>query len=195
MKIYAPPEVIPPSRGAMLTAALAYARMGFPVFPTLPRRKRPMTKHGVHAATRNEVLIRQWWEKVPHANVAIATGAHLVVIDVDVKNGSHGLDSFMHLLRVMKTSVRAMVNHGSKIVLTPSSGFHIWIPDYAGNPPPSRNFRNGLEIKAEGVYVLAPPSVTWLTERDRELGGYRPGTPEDIYLLLETPHPAELESC
>src|SRR5258708_4431274 len=57
-----------------LEYALAYARVGFAVFPCRPRGKEPITKHGFKDATRDEAQIRKWWTRWPDANIGIATG-------------------------------------------------------------------------------------------------------------------------
>ena len=37
--------------------------------------KHPLSRHGVHDATTDPVLIGEWWRRSPGANVGIATGA------------------------------------------------------------------------------------------------------------------------
>ena len=67
-------------------AALAYAKHGIRVFPIQPNDKRPFPRsHGCLDATTNTDVITRWWTDHPNANVAIATGAGLVVIDIDTK--------------------------------------------------------------------------------------------------------------
>ena len=68
-------------------AALHYGKLGYKVFPCKPKGKSPMTSHGCKDATTDLSKIKEWWSKIPNANIGIATEG-LVVIDVDpVKEG------------------------------------------------------------------------------------------------------------
>ena len=59
----------------MLRAALAYAAMGFAVFPCASKGKTPLTGRGFKDATKDHEVIRALWSAHPGANVGIATGA------------------------------------------------------------------------------------------------------------------------
>jgi len=75
---------------AFLELALDWARVGGYVFPCKPRSKQPLgtlVPHGWKDATNDEAQIRDWWGRVPDANVAIACNpSNLCVVDID-----HGL--------------------------------------------------------------------------------------------------------
>jgi hypothetical protein len=140
--------------GAMLAAALAYAEAGLNVFPLKPRSKVPATSDGLKSATTNVERVRAWWQQWPEANLAIRTGddSALVVIDVDVQHGGAG--SLRELER----------RHGdlpkTARVLTGSGGQHV----YFRHPGPEiRNSAGklgaGLDVRGDGGYVVAPPSV------------------------------------
>ena len=71
--------------------ALAYAAIGWPVFPCRPGSKEPATRNGFHDATTDHAQIREWWRREPDRNVAIATGAPGPdVVDVDVREDGSG---------------------------------------------------------------------------------------------------------
>src|SRR5262249_10892359 len=91
--------------GAMLDAALEYARRGVAIFPvwgidrdrcgcrafdcTSPG-KHPVAScapHGFKEATTDEATIRAWWTRFPNANIATPTGVWCDVVDVDPRNG------------------------------------------------------------------------------------------------------------
>src|SRR5215208_2537952 len=95
--------------GRNLSSALEYARRGRPVFPCYevgpeghcscrkglqcehpgkhPRWERGTLEHGHLDATTDEALIRHWWGKWPHANVAALVLRGEMVLDVDPRNG------------------------------------------------------------------------------------------------------------
>ena len=79
----------------MLERALAYADLGWAVFPLMPNSKAPLTKHGFKDASKDPADIKRWWTDQPAANIGIATGviSGLVIVDVDVKNGAKGNES------------------------------------------------------------------------------------------------------
>lgn len=130
----------------MLDAALEYASLGLRVLPC-GRRKLPMTEHGVHDATTDTNTISDWWARSPDANVAIACGEGLVVLDVDPR---HGGDASLRELEH---------EHGDIITLTARTGgggMHLYL---RGDLPQRVGFRPGLDLKAAGGYVIAPPSM------------------------------------
>jgi len=83
----APPRQ--PSAGEIaraLEAALRYARLGYAVLPLAPGEKRPMgslVDHGLREATRQEDVIRGWWERAPKAGVGILPPSGVLVLDCD----------------------------------------------------------------------------------------------------------------
>jgi hypothetical protein len=149
---------------AMLSAALAYAARGWPVFPCVARGKAPLTSHGFKDSTTDLATIRSWWRRWPDANVAVATGAPGPdVLDVDTKHGAPG----MELLERVKLT--GLLRGAFSLVRTPSGGMHLY---YAGSERTGGAVgeRRALELKATGGYVLLPPSAVLLD--DGELRAY-----------------------
>jgi hypothetical protein len=135
-----------------LRAALAYARIGWPVFPCRPGEKIPATAHGHLDATTDPERIASWWRSAPARNVAIATGSPGPdVLDVDVRGSGSGFAAFGRLRRA------GLAGGPGVVVRTPSGGIHAY---YAGTGQ-----RNGhlaaqhIDFRSHGGYVLAPPSV------------------------------------
>jgi putative DNA primase/helicase len=132
-------------------AALYYAGLGWPVLPLRPRAKAPLTKHGYKDATTDERTILSWWTRWPNANVGIATGSPsgVVVLDVDPRGG--GLESLRDL----------MDRHGplpqTPIVETGGGGLHYYFA--VRGSVRTRRLAPGLELKADGGYIVAPPSL------------------------------------
>jgi hypothetical protein len=149
---------------AMIDAAMTYAARGWPVFPCKPGQKEPNTEHGFKDATTDRAAIRNWWTRHPQDNVAIATGAPGPdVIDVDVKGGVNGYVALNKLRRA------GLLTGAGLLVRTPSGGLHLY---FAGTGQEcGRLPEHGLDFKAHGGYVLAPPSV--IGDRCYELGDER----------------------
>ena len=136
----------------MMRSALTYAGKGLHVFPCLPRDKRPATANGVKAATADPDTIRRLWQPLPEANIGIATGkpSGIFVVDVD------GIDAESELRKLE-------AQHGAlppSVEVITARGRHVYfkMPD-----APIRNSAGklgpGLDIRATGGYVLAPPSI------------------------------------
>ncbi len=159
-----------------MSEALEYARRGWRVFPChVAARigfgcdaiacscsdgincddagKHPACAHGFLDATLDATVIRAW----PSArNVAIATGAHsgLFVVDVDPRNG--GSATLAALER----------EHGAfprdAVVVTGGGGVHLYYQyPKSGAPIGScgNAFGQGVDLKGDSGYVIAPPSV------------------------------------
>jgi hypothetical protein len=116
--------------------------------------KHPRTSNGLLDATTEIGKVRDFWERWPTANIGIATGpSGLVVIDVDPKNG--GDVSFESLRAEL-----APETFGTVTALTGGGGEHYYFRDEGAR------FRNsasliapGIDVRAVGGYVVAPPSV------------------------------------
>ncbi len=138
--------------GGLLLAALDYAGRAWYVFPCR-RDKTPATKHGVKDATIDAVQVRRWWIAHPNASIGIACGpSGLVVIDIDAKYGglegwkklkeAHGIDD------ATWTSITG--GGGQHLVYRAPAGFRG--RNSAGKLGP------GLDVRADGGYIIAPPS-------------------------------------
>jgi Bifunctional DNA primase/polymerase, N-terminal len=94
-----------------LTAALAYAKQGFAVFPLAPRSKLPLIparegSHGLHDATTDLDQIGAWWTAHPTANIGLGTGVRFDRVDVD---GEAAVDAIhFDVVTVMSLSPLAM---------------------------------------------------------------------------------------
>jgi len=138
------------ANGQLLEAALAYARLGYPVFPCAPGGKTPITKHGCKDATTDEKQVEAWWRQHPSANIGIAT-AGLLVVDVDGPGNPWLADQPEKRQELTCTPLS----------LTPSGGRH-----HLFRQPPGRSWGNTtgklapkIDTRADGGYIVAPPSV------------------------------------
>jgi hypothetical protein len=131
--------------------ALLYAQVGWPVFPCLPGQKLPATKHGFKDATTDPDRITHWWAKAPHNNVAVATGAPGPdVLDVDIHQSGNGFAAFNRLKR------EGLLGGARAYIRTPSGGLHAY---FVGSEQASGRLpEHHLDFRAQGGYVVAPPS-------------------------------------
>jgi Bifunctional DNA primase/polymerase, N-terminal len=137
----------------LLEAALAYAARGWRVLPIQPRDKIPITAHGKDDATTDETTICTWWRQFPNANVGVATGAASGIVVLDVDAGRGGLEA---LARLGSEGRQLPVTLTS---LTGGGGRHLLF-EHPGRPVSNRsNIAPGLDVRGDGGYIVAAPSV------------------------------------
>ena len=161
----------------LLLAAIGYADKGWKVFPLhtpnldgtcscMKSRcpdvgKHPRTEHGVKAATTELETINQWWTWWPQANIGIATGSTsgIVVIDIDGDRG--GIESWQEF--------QDMHGRIETLASTTGAGLHLYLicPSGVSLKSISNGLGRGIDVKAEGGYVVAPPSLHWNGNRYR----------------------------
>lgn len=142
------------SKKALLEWALYYARNGWRVFPCKPGEKTPATKNGFKDATTEQQQIQEWWSVAPY-NIGLATGGGLAVLDVDINHGAGKFGD--ETLNDLERRYGALPN--TLTVLTGSGGAHYY---FASNDPALTvgvNIAPGLDYRAGGGYVIAPPSI------------------------------------
>lgn len=144
------------------TEALRLAKLGFRVFPVRTegdKAKTPYVRWKTEAATHGR-QIDVWWDRWPTAAIGIATGRlpdgrHLMVVDLDVKNeGINGIAAFRKLAG---NNALPVTPHAT----TPSGGEHWYflMPKGADIRNSVRTLGSGIDVRGEGGYVVAPPSV------------------------------------
>ncbi len=164
---------------ALRTAALDYARRGWPVLPLYPVFDRscgcgdPLCKspgkhplravvhNGLHGASAFAALVAPWWTQHPNANIAIRTGqaSGLVVIDLDDKphEGRDGPATWRRLLTVHADGATP----DTVEALTGGGGRHLYFqaPDGVVIASSKDALGPGIDVRAENGYVVAPPST------------------------------------
>lgn len=155
-------------------AALHYALAGYPVFPlhnpifqgdavrcscrdwqTCQKvGKHPRTWHGIKDATTDLETIRGWWRQWPNANIGLATGVKsgVFVLDIDPKSGG------FHNLEDLEDAYGGLP--GTTTQRTGSNGQHriFRYPDVRIKNSASE-IAPGLDIRSEGGYIVAAPSL------------------------------------
>lgn len=141
--------------GALGAAARWYAQHGLPVFPLTPGGKVPLParmdccwgshQRGCRDALTNVQAVEHWWRVHPTANIGLATGHVVDVLDVD---GTAGWRSWLD---------GADWPQVLGAVSTPRpGGVHRFIRRTGrGN---GQRIAPGIDYRGAGGYVVAPPS-------------------------------------
>ena len=132
----------------LLDAALAYAARGWRVLPLRPRTKIPATAHGLHDATTDEETIRAWWDEDPARNVGVATGAESGIVVADLDDA--GASAWWREQWPGTLICYQRTGRGEQVVLRHPGG---QVRNSASRVHP------GVDIRGDGGYVVAPPSV------------------------------------
>jgi len=130
--------------------------------------KHPRTRRGVADATVDPAQVRRWWERWPSANIGIATGRGLIVLDVDGPEGQAAIRGRHVPLTVTARSGRD------------GGGYHVYLRAPAGVRLVNRSGAlPGVDLKTDGGYVVAPPSMH-ATGRRYTWGEYT--SPGDVWI-------------
>jgi hypothetical protein len=132
----------------------------------------------VKDATTDAATVRQWWRQWPTANVAIATGAGLMVLDIDPdKGGDESLEDLQRIGRLPETLE----------VITGGGGRHYYLETREAVGNSASKLGPGLDVRGNGGYVVAPPSshasggsYTWEGFDDEGALGVAPGWLVDL---------------
>jgi putative DNA primase/helicase len=172
----------------MCSAALQYARRGWPVFPCRERdetrviggaggktrtfkAKAPYTGNGLKDATTDEQRILAWWREHPEALIGLPTGANgCFVLDFDPRveeevdpDTGEVTGRREWTLEQLKTDLEAQMGCAlprSVTAVTQSGGVHVYFRQPAGEPIRNRgNLPEHVDVRGLGGYVIAPPSV------------------------------------
>jgi hypothetical protein len=139
----------------VLAAALQDAALGMRVFPVVRGKKTPALKNWPKLATTDETTIREWWSgEHRDCGIGIATGDGLWVLDIDPgKGGEDSLGELEREFGKLPDTVECLTGGG---------GRHLYFKSANG-----QQIRNatalagyaGLDVRGEGGFVVAPPSV------------------------------------
>ena len=138
-------------------AALSYIEKGFAIIPLKPKSKVPMTKHGLNDWTDNKDMVTDFWRKYPDANIGIVCGmpSHgLCVLDLDVDEDKDK-DGY-RTMRTWTTSNGSLPD--TVTAITGGGGMHL-LYRVSRSIQPSVNAKLGVDIRCDGSYIVAPPSI------------------------------------
>lgn len=134
---------------------------GYSIIP-VGKDKRPLLKSWKEFQERapTEEEVRSWWAKWPEANVGIVTGkvSGIIVVDIDTYKTDHvELDTFPQTFTV----------------LTGNKGYHLFYEYVEGFTISANAYKNlpGVDMRSDGGFVVAYPSVTSYTKDGAPSGG------------------------
>jgi hypothetical protein len=157
-----------------------------PVYRT--PKKPPRGTHGFYDATTNPATIRRWWLADPTYNIGIRTGiaSGVWVFDIDGDAGATAVAKLEAQHRPLPDTLTSVT----------SNGCHLWFC-YTCPIPSSADDRiaHGLDVRGDGAYVVAPPSVhpdgpvyRWTNNRSLAVA------PEWLVRLTRKPAPKPITS-
>lgn len=146
------------SKPPCYVAAREYIERGWSVIPLVPGDKNPATRHGLSDWSDNPEQADVWWGQGeykgrgnPSYNVGIVCGqvsGGLVVIDID-DGGEEELDDWQTAHGKLPETVTAITGSGGKHLFYRASR----------EVRPSVNGTLHIDVRGDGSYVVAPPSL------------------------------------
>ncbi len=137
----------------MIAYAHAYAQGGWHVFALEVRGKRPhgrLAPRGLHSATKDLSAVTELWRSEPSANIGVRTGSGFMVLDVDDDVGADALAILEREHGELPDTVRAVTGGG---------GAHYYFAAKHRVPCSAGQLAPGLDVRGDGGYVVAPPSI------------------------------------
>jgi Bifunctional DNA primase/polymerase, N-terminal len=192
----------------LLLAAMQYAERGWPVFPLhgivnsrctcghldcSSPGKHPLVRSGLHDASTDARLIKEWWRQWRQANIALVTGepSGIVAIDIDLGHrtntpfgspGEEGQDPENQIPRAMESMDRIIHKVPRTLTtLTGGGGLHLLLVrpgdralhNHTSRLPGIEDDLPGIDLRGNGGYIVAPPSAHVSGERYRWLDADR----------------------
>ncbi len=117
--------------------------------------KHPRISNWPNNATVDPNQVREWWRSWPNANIGIVCGmlSNLVVLDVDPRhNGNESLDNLEERLGNFTQTTTILTGGGG-------NHFYYRYPGKSKIKNSNGKLGDGLDIKTDGGYVVAPDSL------------------------------------
>ena len=127
-----------------------YLAHGFKLFPCGNKDKKPLTAHGFKDSSIDPSQIEKWFNQHPDCAWGTPTSSEYAVTDIDIKHNGD------------VTWGKLISQHGPlppcPSVQTGSGGWHYVMRFPIGTGTSQNRVGQGIDIKAEGGYVIIPPS-------------------------------------
>jgi hypothetical protein len=106
------------------------------------------------AATTELAQVEKWWSRWANANIGIATGGRIVVIDLDVKHPPvDGIDEWGGVC------LDNDIDDNTLAASTPSGGVHLFFSKSVEIHNSASKIAPGVDVRGDGGYVVAAPSI------------------------------------
>lgn len=136
----------------IFTCALDYVKRGYYVIPTMGKEPAQNYKNNgiMHVVSLNKMDdVKEAWGKFPNANVALATGEHFFVLDVDGSEGEASLAELIDTHGPLPATAEVKTGNGRHLYFQP-------VKELRGSVS---KLAKKLDIRAQHDYVLVPPSI------------------------------------
>jgi predicted P-loop ATPase len=142
------------------SAAAQYGRMGWPIFPLLPRSKKPRTANGFYSATADPETIERWWTNEPEANIGLHCRNRLV-LDIDGAKGRATLAKLEAIYGKLPPTMSQNTPRGE-------GGKHLFFSTREGLLIPISVGKigwdggkegSGLDVRSQDGYIVLAPSI------------------------------------
>jgi len=141
----------------MLERVRDYSTMGLHPIPCEPRGKKPLVQWQQFQDTAPTVSqLKGWWQNWPDANIALVVGRGVVVVDLDGPQAQE----LLHEAGIVMPGGAPRVRTGN--------GQHVYLRLPQGRTARNRagflstvanGVKSQVDLRADGGYVLAPPSI------------------------------------
>jgi bifunctional DNA primase/polymerase-like protein len=123
---------------------------GLPIFPVDAASRAPLTSHGVYDATTDFAVISAKLRNCPTADLALHVPAGALVVDLDEKNGKHGLADFKRFDGRDPTTIE------TPQASSPSGGLHLIFSASQAYANAVAIKGTGIDLRWRGGYVVLP---------------------------------------
>ena len=147
----------------MLSQALLYLSKNLSIVPLGANKHALVPWAEFQQRLPTEAEVTSWWQQFPNANIGIVTGkiSDITVVDVDVKSG--GLET-----------IKTLALPATLTAKTGGGGWHYYYR-YTPDIQTGSGRLTGIDIRNDGGYVVAPPSMhqsgiryEWALKLERE---------------------------
>jgi hypothetical protein len=148
------PNTVRRSHTPAAVAAADFLARGWSVLPVRAHDKRPLIAwEPLQTVRPSENDVFEWFERWPDANIGILTGeiSNIVVVDVDPKHGGdHSIERLQQRFGLLPPTVESE---------TGGSGRHLYFLHPGILCRNRAGLAQGIDLRGDGGYVVAPPSV------------------------------------
>ena len=128
--------------------------------------KHPTVSAWPTVATTDHEIIDEWFKNNPKMNYGSMAGAEVFIIDLDVKKGDDGYQTYADLMHINKPDISGTTFS----VKTPSGGMHLYTAtDKAYSNSAKTTLGSGIDTRSGNGFVVGPGSSLFIED---ELGDF-----------------------